>query len=300
VNLDELQRWADEALADPLARRFFDRAHAGDIELRTPEDVLGHRLAVVARYVIASLETSPHKGLGEDDHAAILTAYIHLATGAVPHLWSEALWQQIWSQRLPDHVISPRALPLPYTWHTWPTSRGAGKLGTWFAVLIIDTQKSIRVSEMWADADGDELVVELDVPYGKVWPDDFPEHENDEHEDSKVGSLLRMMALLSSPYIPRTRERMSRGARRELRRRGSEVDPEDEVTFVLLRRVADGRREKAETETEVEWKHRWLVSGHLRAQWYPSEQAHHLIWVAPYMKGPEDAPFLDHVYKVAR
>jgi hypothetical protein len=42
------------------------------------------------------------------------------------------------------------------------------------------------------------------------------------------------------------------------------------------------------------------VNGHVRAQWYPSEQAHRLIWIAPYLKGPEDAPMLTHAYKVAR
>lgn len=40
----------------------------------------------------------------------------------------------------------------------------------------------------------------------------------------------------------------------------------------------------------VEWSHRWVVRGHWRRQWYPSVQRHRLIWVDPYVKGPEDAP----------
>ncbi len=37
----------------------------------------------------------------------------------------------------------------------------------------------------------------------------------------------------------------------------------------------------------------------LQAQWYPSDGAHHVIWVAPYVKGPADAPIKTPVYKVA-
>jgi hypothetical protein len=127
-----------------------------------------------------------------------------------------------------------------------------------------------------------------------VWPDDF------EGAKGKVRQVLQLLAFLSSPYIPRTSERMDRATRRGLARKSPIVDADEAVTFVMLRRRVGDRHEYGETESEVQWKHRWIVSGHLRAQWYPSERAHHLIWIAPYAKGPEDAPFLDHVYKVAR
>lgn len=44
------------------------------------------------------------------------------------------------------------------------------------------------------------------------------------------------------------------------------------------------------TEEEREWSCRWLVRGHWRRQWYPSLGAHKVIWVWPYVKGPDDKP----------
>ena len=35
---------------------------------------------------------------------------------------------------------------------------------------------------------------------------------------------------------------------------------------------------------------RWLVSGHLRNQWYQSLGRHKLIYIPPHIKGPEGAP----------
>jgi hypothetical protein len=48
------------------------------------------------------------------------------------------------------------------------------------------------------------------------------------------------------------------------------------------------------------YTHRWLVRGHHRAQWYPSLKAHKVVWIAPYIKGPADAPLKMPVYVVKR
>jgi hypothetical protein len=44
----------------------------------------------------------------------------------------------------------------------------------------------------------------------------------------------------------------------------------------------------------------WLVSGHIRNQYYPSTKEHELIWVEPYIKGPEGKPFKEAVRYVKR
>jgi len=41
-----------------------------------------------------------------------------------------------------------------------------------------------------------------------------------------------------------------------------------------------------------EWRHRWVVRGHWRKQWYPSIEDHRPVWIAPHLKGPGDAPLL--------
>lgn len=66
------------------------------------------------------------------------------------------------------------------------------------------------------------------------------------------------------------------------------------------------RREHAITyepgETEVQWSHRWLVGGHWKNQYYPSTKSHQLIFIDPYIKGPENLPLIvkDKVYNVLR
>lgn len=53
---------------------------------------------------------------------------------------------------------------------------------------------------------------------------------------------------------------------------------------------------------DVPWSHRWVVSGHWREQFYPSENAHHTIWVDSYVKGPETLPLIlkDRAFRVSR
>lgn len=62
------------------------------------------------------------------------------------------------------------------------------------------------------------------------------------------------------------------------------------VTFITLRHIQ--QREKAEGEDAkyVEWTHRWLVDGHWRNQYYPSDNTHRQIYINGYVKGPEDKP----------
>lgn len=53
----------------------------------------------------------------------------------------------------------------------------------------------------------------------------------------------------------------------------------------------------------VDWKHRWVVDGHWRNQFYPSTKTHRQIWIAPYVKGPEDADLVlpsGRVYEFTR
>lgn len=60
-----------------------------------------------------------------------------------------------------------------------------------------------------------------------------------------------------------------------------------DVRVVTLRK----RRARSTGESEaVEWSHRWVVQMHKRRQWYPSTQQHKVIFVGPFVKGPEGKP----------
>lgn len=70
------------------------------------------------------------------------------------------------------------------------------------------------------------------------------------------------------------------------------LKPVSDVKVVCLRRVhpesGDGK------DRTIEWTRRWLVDGHWRNQRVgPGRQEMRLTYVHPYIKGPEDKPFVE-------
>jgi len=86
--------------------------------------------------------------------------------------------------------------------------------------------------------------------------------------------------------MPR-RERVARPTWKRARATWKDIK---EVVVFTLRRAKNPQYEGE--EREVEWSHRWMVQGHWRNQWYPSEKVHRQIWIAPHIKGPEDKPII--------
>ena len=83
----------------------------------------------------------------------------------------------------------------------------------------------------------------------------------------------------------RGQERIPRASRREGHRAGLE---QEHVTVLRLRRTAS--KPPTEEPQPVDWRCQWVVRGHWRNQWFPSEQRHKQRYIAPYVKGPEDKP----------
>lgn len=65
----------------------------------------------------------------------------------------------------------------------------------------------------------------------------------------------------------------------------------DTITFLSVRRSPS---KAGRGESHREYSHRWVVRGHWRRQWYPSEGRHKPKWIMEYIAGPEDAPLLVH------
>lgn len=95
------------------------------------------------------------------------------------------------------------------------------------------------------------------------------------------------LRLMQQQMAHRRRERPERPLRREAARSGF---PEREVVVVRLRR--EKREGQDEPQSEANYSHRFIVSGHWRNQWYPKANLHRQIWISPYVKGPEDAPLV--------
>lgn len=83
-------------------------------------------------------------------------------------------------------------------------------------------------------------------------------------------------------------------ARPERRRTERAGLPERDVRIIRLRRGLAGPPDDSQPpgEGSREWQHRWVVRGHWRNQWYPTLGDHRPKWIAPYLKGPDDAPLL--------
>lgn len=313
-----------ELLGHPFTTRFAQRIHAsGNNRVYSPEDVLGERLLRLGGVLLMEHERPGWiiaqgrvDGVGKDrfDLFALQTLW---ALEAHPYLWTEEVRTAVAQLDVPRCVLSPRLLPDAKTWHTFETGIQLGGTleydgrefgsdrhvdpagNTVDAVLLLDADIGFNVMQYgeMADIETGETrpcIAQASFEYGKVYPDDF-----DEPQKGLLTSILLLCAFLASPYIPQQRRSPSRASRRDCVRAGR-VDPDDHVTFVLLRQPVARKRDKDDDPQSIEWKHRWLVRGHVRAQWYPSEQAHRLIWIAPYLKGPVDAPMLTHAYKVAR
>lgn len=75
------------------------------------------------------------------------------------------------------------------------------------------------------------------------------------------------------------------------RRRAQRAKLPQEVRVVTLRRPAVRTEHEGEPRN-VEWSHRWMVTGHWRRLWDEKENREKMTWVSPYIKGPADKPFV--------
>lgn len=122
-----------------------------------------------------------------------------------------------------------------------------------------------------------------------------------------VGEVRRLLyalwALMAQPIAAPRSEHPSREYRRRWeRQQDRKWLPDYGVRVVTLRRAMNDSDGEQDAEWGREWTHRWIVRGHWRRQWYPSEEVHRMVWIAPYVKGPDDKPLVvrDQVFEVVR
>jgi hypothetical protein len=68
--------------------------------------------------------------------------------------------------------------------------------------------------------------------------------------------------------------------------------------YLLLRKIQTG--DSTSEPSERKYTTRWIVSGHFRRQWYPSDGKHRLIFISPYIKGPEGFDIKEKVKTLIR
>lgn len=120
----------------------------------------------------------------------------------------------------------------------------------------------------------------LTIGYGK----DLIEAEA--HEMKTWAIVVRCCWLLMQQRISvETIQRPNRASERRLRRANKPVDA---VRVISLRQP----EHHGGPGSDRIYHHRWVVRGHWRKQWYPSQERNVPIWISPYVKGPDGAPLL--------
>ncbi|MEU0937552.1 hypothetical protein [Embleya sp. NPDC005971] len=84
-------------------------------------------------------------------------------------------------------------------------------------------------------------------------------------------------------------------APRASEKRIARIDPNllGTVRCVQLRHRNAAPVARGEQDVGRAYRHRWIVRGHWRNQYYASREEHRPIWIDPHTKGPDGAPILD-------
>lgn len=134
------------------------------------------------------------------------------------------------------------------------------------------------------------------LPYHmRVGPGAYPVDDGSTVDDP-MRIILAYWLLLSQTIVD-VREEL---ADRPSRRRAIRAGVPGRVTVVQLRRT---HAPQGHSESIVEWSHQWVVRGHWRRQPCGIDRSERrMVWINPYVKGPEDAPLVvtDKVYTLVR
>lgn len=141
--------------------------------------------------------------------------------------------------------------------------------------------------------------------YGKRW-ETVPHGESEWGSKVDEGLAQQRKLLLAVNLIAAQRIAIVSKASpsRQQRRRAERMGRADvnEIAYVTLRRARQRSESSNHDASDFEYSHRFIVSGHWRHQFYPSREEHELIWIDPFVKGPEEKPLVvkDKVWKLSR
>lgn len=123
------------------------------------------------------------------------------------------------------------------------------------------------------------------LPFGDVY--DEAAGEDEPIRNAAIGTLICTWLLMGQEIVSSDEVSLPRQLRRRLEREGRSVPA---VRVVRLRHA---KRSPSESEgSGREYRHRWVVQGHWRNQYYPSQDRHRPIYIPAYVKGPEGAPLI--------
>lgn len=286
--------------ADPILQAYSRHTQTG-LPNTKPEHAFGERLSAILMCLRAQRGEVPircSESSNPEEAKGIIATLAGVMILAEVYLWSKKIERIAEEAPLPQHTVSREVLPFPLMFWSSEDGRiaGKGKRNNWVAVLHA-TEACVVIGDIIEKQaiDKPELIL-FTIGYGRLWPRDYDNNE-------VVAFVLKRCAFLASPYVTTERRRLPHHVRRQLERDyGSKREAlQNEMHVVALRRAQARKSPNGSSQAHnIEWKHQWWVGAHYRAQWYATQQAHKVIWIAPHLKGPSDKPILEKMYAVVR
>lgn len=152
-------------------------------------------------------------------------------------------------------------------------------------------------AEVLLSAEGSDEAPRLDVVQGaqfgssgdpldpdRKWGEDPQVMYPGRTSDEIFGLFASLMHMLPQNHVERStiqaRGRADSTGRRQPRA----------VTYLSYGRGRPKPQDPADDAAARRYSHRWVVRGHWKRQWYPSQNRHRPIWIDTYIAGPEGTP----------
>jgi hypothetical protein len=299
-----VEKYAEHALDalanDPLLHRYQEHIKGGKAVNTKPEHAFGERLYAMFTLALAANGQVQIRGIPGSKPRLMAAGLLALISNrSIIYQWTDKMEHLADASPLPPHTVSKSVLPMPvmfWSRETGYTDKEKGITNNWIAFVHHVNNCYYFGDASYNEKEETKLFIDT-FPYGKLWPNDFQEHRDMER-------ILKRCAFLNSPYVLPVGQRLPHHIRRQMERDLAvpREQLQEEVRVVALRRIQHKTPQPSPSgeHREIEWQHHWWVNHHYRAQWYPSEQAHRVIWIAPYLKGDLTKPLLEKMYAVIR
>jgi hypothetical protein len=221
------------------------------------------------------------------------------------YLWRQDMYDMATAPELKPHVISGEIMPFNVMLFVFAqpvrmrdSISGKEHVSTWMVLCKDEGMMTVTIDMTTAEGIKESHISISIIQFGARFPEDF----TNDSQAYAAGSILKMLAFLNSPYTHDNKQTAERREGREVSKHPTYRDTQDDtVNVVALRKEVRERIERMrDTNEGSSGVRHHVVSGHHKAQWYPSEGAHHVIWIAPYERGDKLLGMVEKVYDVRR
>jgi hypothetical protein len=239
-------------------------------------------------------------------------AALYVLPRAVPYFWSAemaSLVAEVSRQYPLDAVLDPERLRDEYFWywcdspfvHMTAPQQGGGSSRVPIHAVAAGVDRTtgkphLRVVVFERLSDGRIVSIYATswsfgekpgmTEYSTGWLEQHGQIEEDDAPRRMFQFVLAAQQWLAQRILTSEESAPNRHARRRAARALEHVPS---VNVIALRAYESSRSMRSERR-EVDWSHRWIVSGHWRKQYHPSTGENVPTWIGPHIKGPEDKP----------